>query len=151
MNTDLGLTLAEQIINLHVELLPEGCYLATSEAVPGLVAQGRTVAETLDIARDVAKRLLEARAERGELTALPPPSKATRTIRNLNEATKAELRIQAARHGHSMEDEASGGVGSRIHAHFAQLGGVELELLDRRGREPVIVLDTNVLLEAEAT
>jgi predicted RNase H-like HicB family nuclease len=132
MNTDLGLTLAEQIINLHVELLPEGCYLATSEAIPGLVAQGRTVAETLDIARDVAKRLLEARAERGELT-------------------KAELRIQAARHGCSMEDEASGGVGSRIHAHFAQLGGVELELLDRRGREPVIVLDTNVLLEAEAT
>jgi predicted RNase H-like HicB family nuclease len=62
MNTDLELTLAEQIINLHVELLPEGCYLATSEAVPGLVAQGRTVAETLDIARDVAKRLLEARA-----------------------------------------------------------------------------------------
>jgi predicted RNase H-like HicB family nuclease len=59
---------AEQSINLHVESLPEGCYLATSEAIPGLVAQGRTVAETLEIARDVAKRLLEARAERGELT-----------------------------------------------------------------------------------
>jgi predicted RNase H-like HicB family nuclease len=72
MNTDLGLTLAEQIINLHVELLPEGCYLATSEAIPGLVAQGRTVAETLEIARDVAKRLLEARAERGELTVISP-------------------------------------------------------------------------------
>jgi predicted RNase H-like HicB family nuclease len=57
-----------------VELLPEGCYLATSEAIPGLVAQGRTVAETLEIARDVAKRLLEARAERGELTAIAPPS-----------------------------------------------------------------------------
>jgi predicted RNase H-like HicB family nuclease len=68
-----------------VELLPEGCYLATSEAIPGLVAQGRTVAETLEIARDVAKRLLEARAERGELTAIAPPSMATRTIRNLAE------------------------------------------------------------------
>ncbi len=64
--------MAEQIINLHVELLPEGCYLATSEAIPGLVAQGRTVAETLEIARDVAKRLLEARAERGERTAISP-------------------------------------------------------------------------------
>jgi hypothetical protein len=61
----LGLTMAEQIISLHVELLPEGCTLATSEAIPGLVAQGRTDAETLEIARDVAKRLLEARAERG--------------------------------------------------------------------------------------
>ena len=68
----LGLTMSEQIISLHVELLPEGCYLATSEAIPGLVAQGRTVAETLEIARDVAKRLLEARSERGELTAMIP-------------------------------------------------------------------------------
>jgi len=68
----LGLTMSEQIISLHVELLPEGCYLATSEAIPGLVAQGRTVAETLEIARDVAKRLLEARAERGELAVMIP-------------------------------------------------------------------------------
>lgn len=45
----VGLTMSEQIINLHVELLPEGCYLATSEMIPGLVAQGRTVAEALKI------------------------------------------------------------------------------------------------------
>jgi predicted RNase H-like HicB family nuclease len=56
----------EQIINLHVEKLPEGYYLATSDDVPGLVAQGRTVTETLEIARDVARRLLEARSERNE-------------------------------------------------------------------------------------
>jgi predicted RNase H-like HicB family nuclease len=56
----------EQIINLHVEKLREGYYLATSDEVPGLVAQGRTVAETLEIARDVARRLIEARAERNE-------------------------------------------------------------------------------------
>ena len=54
----------EQIVNLRVERLPEGVYLATSDEVPGLVAQGRTVAETLEIARDVARKLLEARAER---------------------------------------------------------------------------------------
>lgn len=54
----------EQIVNLHIEKLPEGVYLATSEDVPGLVAQGRTIQETLEIARDVAKKLLEARAER---------------------------------------------------------------------------------------
>ena len=54
----------EQIVNLHIERLPEGVYLATSEEVPGLVAQGRTVAETLEIARDVARKLLEARGNR---------------------------------------------------------------------------------------
>ena len=54
----------ERIVNVHIEKLPEGVYLATSEEVPGLVAQGRTVTETLEIARDVAKRLLEAQAER---------------------------------------------------------------------------------------
>lgn len=54
----------ERIANLHIEKLPEGVYLATSEDIPGLVAQGRTVTETIEIARDVAKKLLEAQAER---------------------------------------------------------------------------------------
>lgn len=54
----------EQIVNLHIEKLPEGVYLAVSEDVPGLIAQGRTIQETLEIARDVAKKILEAKAER---------------------------------------------------------------------------------------
>ena len=54
----------EHIVNLHIEKLPEGVYLATSEDMPGLIAQGRTIQETLEIARDVARKLLEARAER---------------------------------------------------------------------------------------
>ena len=52
----------EKIARIHIEKLPEGVYLATSDDVPGLVAQGRTIAETLEIARDVAKKLLEAQA-----------------------------------------------------------------------------------------
>jgi plasmid stability protein len=73
---------------------------------------------------------------------------ATLTIRNLDERTKAQLRIQAARHGRSMEEEArtilreaieakqpsaaiEQGLGSRIHAHFAPLGGLELDLPQR--------------------
>jgi predicted RNase H-like HicB family nuclease len=51
----------ELAIRIHIEELPEGLYLATSGELPGLVAQGRTVAETLEIARDVARKLLEAR------------------------------------------------------------------------------------------
>ena len=50
----------ERIIHVHVEKLPEGVYLATSEEVQGLVAQGRTISETLEIARDVARKLLDA-------------------------------------------------------------------------------------------
>lgn len=60
----------ERVLNLHIEKLPEGVYLATSDDVQGLVAQGRTITETLEIARDVAKKLLEARAEREEATDL---------------------------------------------------------------------------------
>lgn len=54
----------ERIIDIHVKKLPEGYYLATSDEVQGLVAQGRTIAETMEIARDVARRLLEAQRER---------------------------------------------------------------------------------------
>jgi len=54
----------EQIIKIHVKKLPGGLYLATSKDMPGLVAQGRTVTEALEIARDVARKLMEARTER---------------------------------------------------------------------------------------
>src|SRR5437773_8282487 len=54
----------ELAIRIHVEQLPEGLFLATSDELSGLIAQGRTVAEALDIARDVARKLIEARRER---------------------------------------------------------------------------------------
>ena len=72
---------------------------------------------------------------------------ATLTIRNLDDAVRDRLRQRAAEHGHSMEEEVrqilrqvvkpadtaatSEGLGSRIHNHFAQLGGLELELPTR--------------------
>jgi predicted RNase H-like HicB family nuclease len=48
-------------INLDIEKLPEGYYLATSKDVEGLVAQGKTFEETIEIAEDVAKLILRAR------------------------------------------------------------------------------------------
>lgn len=54
----------EKIINIHIEKLPEGVYLATSDDIQGLVAQGRTATEALEIARDVARKLIEAKKER---------------------------------------------------------------------------------------
>ncbi len=73
------------------------------------------------------------------------------TIRNLDEKTKARLRIRAARHGRSMEEEArtllrtaltedsmaGGSLADVIRARFQRLGGVELRLPAREPmREP---------------
>ncbi|WP_375741481.1 Arc family DNA-binding protein [Pseudomonas boanensis] len=67
------------------------------------------------------------------------------TIRNLDDELKARLRIVAASHGRSMEEEVRvilsqalsvqdkrGGLGSRIHNRFAALGGAEVELPARK-------------------
>ena len=54
----------KKIINIHIKKLPDGIYLATSKDIQGLVAQGRTATEALEIARDVARKLIEAQAER---------------------------------------------------------------------------------------
>jgi plasmid stability protein len=72
----------------------------------------------------------------------------TLTIRGLDPVTHARLRVQAARHGRSMEAEvrailqerlmqSSGerGLGSRIRARFQGLE-CDLELPERRGEPP---------------
>ncbi len=70
------------------------------------------------------------------------------TIRRLDEATKMRLRVRAAQHGRSMEEEAreilrsalvvsprpEENLAAAIRRRFAPLGGVELELPKR---EPV--------------
>jgi hypothetical protein len=38
--------------------------------VQGLVAQGRTINETIEIAKDVARKLLEARGQEGTLKSI---------------------------------------------------------------------------------
>ena len=73
------------------------------------------------------------------------------TIRNLDEKTKARLRVRAAQHGRSMEEEArtllrtalredtvaGGNLVDAIRARFRRFGGVELRLPAREPmREP---------------
>jgi predicted RNase H-like HicB family nuclease len=53
----------ERIVNLQIEKLPEGVYLATSDNLQGLVVQGSSITETVEIARDVAKKLIEAQEQ----------------------------------------------------------------------------------------
>lgn len=64
----------EIFLAIHIEALPEGAFLATSEELPGLVAQGRTVAEAMEIAQDIARKLVESYIEHGD--ELPPALRA---------------------------------------------------------------------------
>ncbi|RJO70453.1 MAG: type II toxin-antitoxin system HicB family antitoxin [Myxococcales bacterium] len=56
----------ETFIALEFDKLAEGGYVATSPDVPGLVAQGRTIEETVEIARDVARKIAESCLEHGD-------------------------------------------------------------------------------------
>lgn len=77
---------------------------------------------------------------------------ASMTIRDIDEKLKSRLRVQAARHGHSMEDEArdilrsalsreatqSTGLYAAIRVRVEPLGGVELQIAPREPlREPM--------------
>jgi plasmid stability protein len=67
------------------------------------------------------------------------------TIRNLDDKLKQRLRVRAAQHGRSMEDEARDilrlalagdnappqDLGRAIHSRFAPLGGVDLPVTPR--------------------
>jgi len=71
---------------------------------------------------------------------------ASLTIRKLDDSVKAKLRVRAAQHGHSMEEEARdilektltaaplaprGNMAERIRSLFEPLGGVELDIPPR--------------------
>ncbi len=61
----------EWMIRLKLEPLKEGGYVATSPDLQGLVAQGATIAETMEVARDVARKIVESCLAHGD--PLPRP------------------------------------------------------------------------------
>jgi predicted RNase H-like HicB family nuclease len=62
--------MSECLIPIKIAPLEEGGFLATSDLLQGLIAQGRTIAETMEIAQDVARKLIESYLEHGD--PLPP-------------------------------------------------------------------------------
>lgn len=58
--------MAEAIIRLKIRPLREGGFLCTSPDVPGLIAEGRTMAEATEIARDIARKIAESCIEHGD-------------------------------------------------------------------------------------
>lgn len=62
--------MSEIPIRLHIEPLEEGGFVATSPDVPGLVAEGRSVTEAVEIAQGLARKIVESCIEHGD--PLPP-------------------------------------------------------------------------------
>ena len=78
------------------------------------------------------------------------------TIRDIDSRLKGRLRVQAAHHGHSMEEEAReilraalatgrpriGSLVDSIRARIEPLGGIELEIAPREAMREPVNLDT---------
>ncbi|MGE5528986.1 MAG: type II toxin-antitoxin system HicB family antitoxin [Patescibacteria group bacterium] len=75
----------EYAIRLSIERVENGQYLATSSDLSGLVAQGRTIAETMEIAQDVARKLIESYREHGD----PIPL----TLRKITDRVELDLAV----------------------------------------------------------
>ncbi len=62
----------ESTYSMHLKItrVENGQYLAESDDIPGLIAQGRTITETIEIAQDVARKLIDSFSEHGD----PVPS-----------------------------------------------------------------------------
>ena len=54
-------------LHLQIRRVENDQHLATSDDFPGLVAQGRTVSEAIEIAQDVARKLIESYREHGDI------------------------------------------------------------------------------------
>ena len=57
--------------------LPEGYHLATSDILPGLIAEGNTIDETIEIAEDVARNLISIELEENRREALETDPEST--------------------------------------------------------------------------
>lgn len=81
--------MSEFFLNIEIEPLDEGGYLATSRDLQGLVAQGRTAAETMEIAQDVARKLIESYIEHGD----PLPPKVRAALKRQRRKTTAKVPV----------------------------------------------------------
>jgi predicted RNase H-like HicB family nuclease len=84
--------MSELILSINIEPLEEGGYLATSDDLQGLVAQGRTMAEAMEIAQDVARKLIESYLEHSD----PLPPKIAALLSQPRRRTKVKIPVGIA-------------------------------------------------------
>jgi len=79
----------EYLISIKIAVLEEGGYLATSDTIQGFIAQGRTIAETMEIAQEVARKLIESYIEHGN----PLPFELERPLKELIREVKIPINV----------------------------------------------------------
>jgi predicted RNase H-like HicB family nuclease len=79
----------EIVLNVKVDALREGGFLATSDELPGLVVQGRTRAEALELAQANARILMEVYLTEK----LPLPSALRRVFKRKSRSIQTPLPI----------------------------------------------------------
>jgi predicted RNase H-like HicB family nuclease len=84
--------MSELIVSISIEPLEEGDYLAASDDLQGLIAQGRTMAETLEIAQDVARKLIESYLKHGD----PLPPKIAAMLNQPQRGTRIRIPVAIA-------------------------------------------------------
>ncbi len=84
--------MADLMIDIKIEALEEGGYLALSEDLPGFLAEGRSYQETLEIAQDVARKLIESYIEHND----PLPDKIQKQIGKKNKISKFKIPVAVA-------------------------------------------------------
>jgi antitoxin HicB len=65
-STQFGSAMDKTPIRLEIEPLDEGGFVATSPDVPGLVVDGQTVEEVIDIAQSLVPVMMESYLEHGD-------------------------------------------------------------------------------------
>lgn len=81
--------ISEVIVPLDIKRLKSGECLATSRVLRGLVAQGRTMAETIEIAQDVARKLIDSYLEHGD----PLPSHLKKQFRRHEKISHLQIPV----------------------------------------------------------
>jgi len=84
--------MANILIDLSIEPLEEGGYLALSDDLPGLLAEGRTYQEAIEIAQDVARKLIESYIEHND----PLPEKIQKQMNKTQRNLKLKIPIAVA-------------------------------------------------------
>lgn len=77
------------MIPIEIRQLDTGEYLATSKLLKGLIAQGRSIAETLEIAQDVARKLIESYQDHGD----PLPSKIQKQLKKKSKIAHLQVPV----------------------------------------------------------
>lgn len=84
-----SIQVSEIVVPVSLKKLKNGGYLATSRVLRGLIAEGRSLAETMEIAQDVARKLIESCQEHGD----PLPASLQKQLKRKSATTHLQVPV----------------------------------------------------------